>query len=124
MNEALLRNSLREWITEDYVLVELREFEDEFDSSGQPIPHPEMYRASQRSRLAGLQRVAPDRTDLHDEHRAALIALSSIAPNERLYFWSARGSTRDHSGVACAGGIISFYSLHSSPNDGNRWRSS
>lgn len=119
MNEILLRNLLREWISEEYVVTELCEFEDELDPFGRPVPHRDIYRAINESRLAGLQRVAPDRTDLHDVQRAVLTALSAIPAHERLNYWFARSSTHEYSGVACARGIISFCAVTSSPDDRN-----
>ena len=117
MNKALLRKLLREWITEEYVVSDLCEFEDEFDARGQAIPHRDRYQRSNESRLAGLQRVAPDRTDLHDMHRGILTALSNVSSDESLYYWSARSSAHDYSGVARAAGIISFYPVSRSADE-------
>jgi hypothetical protein len=119
VTEAILRNLLREWIDVEYAVLELGEFEDEFDSLGQPVPHRDIHRNRYESRLAGLQRVAPDRTDLHDQHRAILSALSSIPADTRLYFWSVRGSTHEYSGIACVRGIIAFYAPHPSTDEPN-----
>ena len=119
MNETLLRNLLREWVAEEYAVTEIDEFADEFDASGQPIPHVEIYRRTCESRLAGLQKVAPGRTDLQEKQEAVLAALSSIRPDERLYYWYARGESREYSGVISAGGVISFYSVAPSPDDRN-----
>jgi hypothetical protein len=119
VNEAILRNLLREWIDEKYTILEIDEFEDEVDSSGRPVPHRDIYRKRYESRLAGLQRVAPDRTDLQDEHRAVLSALSSIPNDERLYFWLVRASARQYSGVACIRGIIAFYTTRPPRNEPN-----
>ncbi len=117
MNETLLRNLLCEWIAEDYAAIEITEFEDAFDATGRPVPHLDIYRHRLQSRLATLQKVAPDRTDLHREHRTALTALSNVLPTDRLYHWSARSIDREYFGVAFARGLISFYAEARSQND-------
>jgi hypothetical protein len=119
MSEALLRRLLQEWVAEEYIVTEICEFEDEQDSLGQRIPHRDICRRSQESRLQGLQRVAPDRTDLQEVHRAALLALANLSPAESLYYWFARSSAHKYSGVASTSGIITFISVASSPNDRN-----
>jgi hypothetical protein len=119
MNENLLRNLLREWISGEFTVIEITEFEDVFDSSGRPISHLDVYRRRHVHRLATLQKVAPDRVDLHHEHRAALIALSNLRPTDRLYHWSARSATREYFGVACTRGIVSFYYEAISQSDPN-----
>jgi len=120
MNEALLRNLLREWIAEDeYKVTEIDEFIDELDALGLPIPHRDICRKSWESRLAGVERVVPDRADIHEKCRAVLTALDRIPPLERLYYWSAESATRDYSGVVCARGIIVFYQNSSPTRDRN-----
>ena len=121
MNEALLRNLLREWIAEDeYAVTEIDEFVNELDALGLPIPHRDICHQRWESRLAGVERVAPDRTDIHEKYRAVLTALDSIPPTERLYYWSAQSATRDYSGVACARGIIVFNQNPSSTRQTSR----
>lgn len=92
----------------EYVVTEVGEFEDEFEALGLPIPHPDIYRRRYETRLSNLQRVLPDRKDIHADHRAVLTALSAIPSSERLYYWFARSSTHDYSGVCCSHGLISF----------------
>lgn len=117
MNEALLRNLLGEWIAEPYTITHIVPFEEVFDASGRRFSDCEVYQHRHRVRLATLQQVRPDRTDLHAEHEAALVALSAIPPGDRLYHWIGLSSAREYFGVACLHGIISFYSEDPSPND-------
>ena len=116
MNEALLRTLLGEWITEPYNLTQIVPFADVFDAAGRRFTDREVYQHRHRTRLSTLQQVLPTRTDLHAEHEAALIALSAIPADERLYHWVALSSEREYFGVACPHGIVSFYSERPSPD--------
>ena len=118
MNEALLRKLLQEWVMEEYFVTSICEFEDEYDSLGLRIPHRDVCRRSQESRLEGLLKVVPERTDLHDRHRAALAALDALSPTESLYLWFARSSTHEYCGVTSARGIITFTAVSSSTGAG------
>jgi len=102
-----LRQLLREHITEPFDVIQIEEFEDEFDSQGQAIPQRDIYRRRYEGRLARLREVAPDRTDIHDRHIAILRALEATAPSERLYYWTAQSQTREYYGVATVRSIVS-----------------
>lgn len=115
LNEATLRQLLRERITEQFDVVEIAEFEDETDSQGQPISHRDSYRRRYEGRLARLLEVVPERTDLHDEHIAVIRVLDATAPTERLFSWVTRSSTREYSGVSTPRYIVSFYSYTRPP---------
>jgi hypothetical protein len=119
MNEALLRNLLRDWIAEEYLVTDIAEFGDEFDSLGLPIPHSEIERRRNLNRLEGLQRVASDRTDLHASHQTILQALDTVPPHEKLCFWTVCTSSHEYFGVASTCSVISFHGCHLSPNDRN-----
>ena len=116
MNEALLRNLLSEWITEPYTLTQIVPFADVFDAAGRRFTDGEVYQHRHQTRLSTLQQVLPARADLHAEHEAALVALSAIPADERLYHWVALSSEREYFGVACSHGIVSFYSEHRPPD--------
>ena len=109
LDEATLRQMLREHITEPYRFTEIAEFEDEFDPSGQPIPHRDSYRRRYEGRLARLRAAAPERTDLHDDHAAVIRVLDATAQDERLFHWVAQSATHEYSGVSTRHYIVTFY---------------
>jgi hypothetical protein len=110
LDEVMLRRLLREHIAEAFDIVQIEEFEDEFDDQGRAIPHRDSYRSRNIGRLERLREVVPDRTDLHDRHVAVIRLLDVMEPNERLYHWVARSKTREYSGASTLGYIVSFYS--------------
>jgi hypothetical protein len=110
LNEDALRHLLREHITERYDVIEIAEFEDEMDMGGRPISHRDSLRWRYEGRLARLREVAPDRTDLHEEHAAILRVLEATTPNERLYTWTAKSETREYFGVAALRFIVFVHS--------------
>ena len=121
LNEDILRRLLHEHITEDYDVIEIAEFEDETDASGRLMPHRDSLRWRYEGRLARLREVAPNRTDLHDEHAAILRVLEATTPQERLYHWTARSETREYFGVAALRFIVFVHSYSRRP-DGRQTR--
>lgn len=117
LEESDLRRQLREWIVEEYGIDEIAEFEDDTDEAGIPRSHRESLRWRYNSRLAGLRRVAPDRSDLHDQCLEVLAALNQTTDDERLFHWFARSSTRSYSGVSSAKRLIEFISCSLSSDD-------
>jgi hypothetical protein len=120
LNEDTLRQLLREHITERYDVTEIREFEDETDTAGRPISHRDSLRWRYEGRLAKLREVAPDRTDLHDEHAAILRVLEATTPHDRLFTWTARSETREYFGVAALQFIVFVHSYSRRPDADKR----
>jgi hypothetical protein len=110
LDETRLRRLLQEHITEHYEVTEILEFEDEVDSQGHPIPHREMWLRRYEGRLARLRQVAPDRTDIHQDHEAIIRALQDISPAERLFHWAAQGATREYHGMCSMRCVVSCLS--------------
>ena len=119
LNEATLRQLLRGHVTEAFDVIQIEEFEDEFDAQGRAIPHRDSYRSRYEGRLARLREVAPDRTDLHDEHVAVIRVLDATAPTDRLFSWVARSASREYSGASTLRYTVSFYS-YALPSDADK----
>ncbi len=110
LNEDTLRQLLREHITENYDVTEIEEFEDETDREGRILSHRDSLRWRYEGRLARLIEVAPDRTDIHEEHAAILRVLEATSPQERLYHWTAESKTHRYFGVAASQYLVFVHS--------------